>query len=73
MIDRATLTTGQRNRLVALARAGTSLPWGRSDPALSKLRLVRKYGGPVGEEYADLTNDGLAAAQRIMRSGLRGA
>ncbi len=62
------LTTGQRNRLSALAKAGQSLPWGRSDPALAKMRLVRKYGGPMGEEYADLTSDGLAMAQRIQKS-----
>lgn len=63
------LTTGQRNRLIALARAGKSLPWGRSDNALKQRRLVRKYRGAFGEEYADLTNEGMAAAQRITRKG----
>lgn len=63
------LTTGQRNRLIALARAGKSLPWGRSDDALEQKRLVRKYRGPLDGEFADLTNDGLAAAQAIARKG----
>jgi hypothetical protein len=61
------LTTGQRNRLIALARAGTSLPWGRSDPALERMRLVRKYRGPFDEEFADLTSAGLAIVQRMRR------
>ena len=63
------MTNGQRNRLVALARAGGSLPWGRSDPALLEKRLVRKYSGSFGEEYADLTGRGVAEAQRILRKG----
>ena len=62
------LTVGQRNRLVALARAGKSLPWGRSDDALERKRLVRKYRGPLDGEFADLTNAGLAAAQAIART-----
>ena len=62
------LTTGQRNRLVALARAGTSLPWGRSDDALADRRLVRRYTDPFGGEFADLTNEGHASAQRIQKS-----
>lgn len=69
MFDPASLTIGQRNRLVALARAGKSLPWGRSDNALEQKRLIRKYRGAFNEEYADLTSDGLATAQRIMRKG----
>lgn len=61
------LTTGQRNRLIALARAGKSLPWGRSDPALAKMRLVRKFSEPFGRDYADLTSEGLAAVQKMIR------
>lgn len=63
-----TLTTGQRNRLVAIARAGTSLKWGRSEDALFKKRLVRKYRDPFGETFSDLTSDGLAVAQAIFHS-----
>ena len=63
-----TLTTGQRNRLVAIARAGTSLKWGRSDDALLKKRLVRKYSDPFDQPFSDLTSDGLAVAQAIFRS-----
>lgn len=66
MTDPSLLTIGQQNRLVALARAGKSLPWGRSDNALAAKMLVRKYRGAFNEEYADLTGAGLAAAQRIM-------
>ena len=62
------LTIGQRNRLLALAKAGKSLPWGRSDNALSAKMLVRKYRGAFNEEYADLTSDGHAAAQRIQKN-----
>lgn len=63
----AELTAGQRNRLIALARAGMSLPWGRSDDALEQNRLVRKYRGPMDEEFADLTSAGIALAQAIAR------
>lgn len=52
------LTVGQRNRLIAIAKAGTSLAWGRSDDALEKLRLVRKYRGPLDDPFADLTDHG---------------
>lgn len=63
-----TLSTGQRNRLVAIARAGTSLKWGRSDNALLQKRLVRKYRDPFDEPFSDLTSDGFAVAQVIARS-----
>lgn len=62
------LTTGQRNRLIALARAGKSLPWGRSDNALEVKKLVRKYRGPFDETFSDLTNEGMKIAHQIARS-----
>lgn len=61
----------RRNRLLALARAGKALPWGRSDAALAKMRLARRYSEPFGGDYADLTGEGLAAAQRIAKGAGR--
>lgn len=63
------LTIGQRNRLIALARAGRSLPWAEGDDDLAKMRLVQRYREPFGEDLADLTSAGLAAAQRARKNG----
>lgn len=52
------LTVGQRNRLLAIAKAGTSLPWGRSDDALEKMRLVRRYRDAMDQPFADLADHG---------------
>lgn len=68
MVDPATLTVGQRNRLVALARAGKSLPWGRSDDALAAKKLVRKYRDPFDAPFSDLTSEGMKIAHQIARS-----
>ena len=65
MID---LAPSQRNRLIALARAGRSLPWTEGDDALAKMRLLQRYREPFGEDMADLTSAGHAAAQRIQKS-----
>lgn len=65
------LTPGQRNRLVELARAGRSLPWTEGDDALARKRLLQRYREPFGEEYADLTSEGMAAAQRAQKSAGR--
>lgn len=62
------LTPAQRDRLVALARAGRSLPWTEGDDALAKMRLLQRYREPFGEDLADLTSAGLAAAQKIARA-----
>lgn len=67
MIDPDALTAGQRNRLIALARAGNSLPWAEGDDELAGNHLVRRFSGIMGEEFAHLTGAGMAAAQRITR------
>lgn len=61
------LAPGQRNRLIALARAGETLPWTEGDADLAKKHLVRKYLGIMDEEFAHLTGLGIAAAKRILR------
>lgn len=63
------LTVGQRNRLIAIAQAGTSLPWGRSDDALEKLRLVRKYRGAMDDLFADLTDHGWRVVRTFDKHG----
>ena len=62
------LTGPQRRRLIALAKVGQSLPWNRTDDALEALRLVRRYSDVVDKSFADLTNNGMAVAQKILRS-----
>jgi len=59
------LTIGQRNRLVKLAKAGGSLPWGQSDAALMTKRLVMKFTGPIDGDFANITGYGTAVAQVI--------
>lgn len=63
------LTNGQRARLVELARAGRSLPWGDEDPALAEKRLVHRYRDVLDDEFADLTGRGIAAAHAIGSKG----
>lgn len=62
------LTPGQRSRLVALARAGKSLPWAEGDDELAGKHLVRRFSGIMGERFAHLTGRGMAAARRIQES-----
>lgn len=61
------LTGPQRRRLIALATAGKSLPWNRTDPALEKLRLVQKYTGAFDESSAEINGRGLAVVRVINR------
>lgn len=62
------LTGPQRRRLIALTKAGQSLPWNRTDDALEALHLVRRYSDVVDKLFADLTNNGIAVSQKILRS-----
>ena len=61
-----TLTGPQQRRLIALARAGQSLKWTRTDDALRRLGLVRLYTGPLDGEFAELTSRGMGEVQRLV-------
>lgn len=59
------LTGAQQRRLLALARAGTSLPWTRTDPALQERFLVQRYTDPFDKAYAEISSRGEAVARAL--------
>lgn len=62
------LTGPQQRRLIALANAGKSLPWNRTDEALKALRLVQRYTGISDDTYAEINGQGLAVVRVLVES-----
>lgn len=63
------LSPAQQRRVIALARAGKSLPWTRSDDVLKRHDLIQRYTGPFGEAFAELKGRGEAVARALRRAG----
>lgn len=59
------LTGAQQRRLLALARAGQSLPWVRTDDALQERRLLQRYTDPLDKAFAEINGRGQAVARAL--------